>query len=356
MPLMTHDDASNWAAMIHEVVESGRMPPWHADAKHGKFENNRSLSEKDRETLLAWIAEGCPEGDKADAPPPRELADGWRIGKPDVVFTMPHDFTVPAKAPPRGIPYQYFMVKTDFEEDKWIQAAEAKAGNRAVVHHIIVYASEPNRTPQNHEDRIGNGFLVGEAPGDMPAVFPPGVAKKVPKGGILMFQMHYTPNGIEQNDQSSVGMIFAKEPPKLEMRTRAISSRGFAIPAGDANHRVVSASTFRGDVMVYSLMPHMHLRGKDFQYEAVYPDGRRETLQFVPRWDFNWQSSYRLATPLRLPAGSRIECTAHFDNSANNLSNPDPTKIVRWGDQTWQEMMIGFVDYAYLSHDADHKN
>jgi hypothetical protein len=352
MPLMTYSDASDWSAMIREVVDTRRMPPWHADPAHGKFENNRSLSSEERETMLRWIDQGCPEGNQSDLPPPRVFADGWRIGKPDAVFTMPHDFTVPAKAPPRGIPYQYFMVKTNFDEDKWVQAAEARPGNRAVVHHVIVYASAPNQMPKNHEDRIGNGFLVGEAPGDMPAVFPPGVAKKLPKGGVLMFQMHYTPNGTEQKDQTSVGLIFAKEPPKLEMRTRAISARGFVIPPGDPNHQVVSQSTFRSDAIIYSLMPHMHLRGKNFRFEVVFPDSRRETLLSVPRWDFNWQSNYRLEKPLHLPAGSRIECTAHYDNSPNNLSNPDPTKAVRWGDQTWQEMMIGFVDYAYLNQPA----
>jgi len=179
-------------------------------------------------------------------------------------------------------------------------------------------------------------------------VFPPGAAKKIPKGGVLIFQMHYTPNGTEQSDQSSVGLIFAKEPPTQRVRTRAIATRGFAIPPGADNHKVVSATTFRKDALLMSFLPHMHLRGKSFEYRIVYPDGKTVVPLSVPRYDFNWQSNYRLETPLRLPAGTRIECTAHFDNSKGNPNNPDPTVSVRWGDQTWQEMMIGFVDYIYL--------
>jgi hypothetical protein len=181
----------------------------------------------------------------------------------------------------------------------------------------------------------------------MPAVFELGTAKKIPKGSMLVFQMHYTPNGVEQDDRSSVGLVFAKEPPKREARTRAIDQRRFLIPPGDANHEVKSTTTFTKDAELLSLMPHMHLRGKDFEYQVVYPDGKRETLLRVPHYDFNWQSNYRLTKPLALPAGTRIECTAHFDNSKDNPNNPDPQAAVRWGDQTWEEMMIGFVDYVY---------
>jgi hypothetical protein len=233
-----------------------------------------------------------------------------------------------------------------------VQAAEAKPGNRAVVHHIIVFVINPDEPRQRgHEDSIGNGFLVGYAPGDMPAVFPPGTAKKIPKGWILGFQMHYTPNGVEQDDRSSVGLVFAKEPPQREARTRAIDQRRFLLPPGDGNHEVKSATTFTKDAELLSFMPHMHLRGKDFVYQVVYPDGKKETLLRVPRYDFNWQSNYRLEKPLRLPAGTRIECTAHFDNSKDNPNNPDPKVAVRWGDQTWEEMMIGFVDYVYTGEE-----
>jgi peroxiredoxin len=353
MALLTYDDAAAWSDMIREVVREQRMPPWHADPKHGKFSNDRRLSPADRATLLAWIDQGCAKGEDKELPPAREFAQGWTIGKPDVVFSMPKEFTVPAKMPPRGVPYQMFRVQTDFPEDRWVQAAEARPGNHAVVHHIIVFVVDPAKGRQRGSpDDIGEGFLAAYAPGDMPAVFSPGVAKKVPKGALLVFQMHYTPNGVEQTDRSSVGLIFAKEPPRHEARTRSIAQRFFSIPPGAANHQVLSQSAFKRDVLLLSLLPHMHLRGKDFEYQVVYPDGKREVLLSVPRYDFNWQSNYRLETPLRLPAGSRIECTAHFDNSANNPNNPDPAKRVHWGEQTWEEMMIGFVDYVYLEDRA----
>jgi hypothetical protein len=288
---------------------------------------------------------GCPKGDDTDLPKAKAFADGWRIGKPDVVYTMPEAQTIPAKAA-RGIPYRHAMVKTDFAEDRWIQAAEARPGNATVVHHIIVYILDERRRTEGRVDGIGNGFLVGHAPGDLPAVFPAGAAKKLPKGATLVFQMHYTPSGTEQTDQSSVGLIFAKEPPKYEVRTRSIANNRLSIPAGAEAHEVVSTTTFRDDTLLFTLLPHMHLRGKDFTYKAVYPDGKEEVLLSVPRYDFNWQSNYRLAKPLTLPAGTRIECTAHFDNSEKNRNNPDPTKAVRWGEQTWEEMMIGFVDYV----------
>jgi peroxiredoxin/mono/diheme cytochrome c family protein len=346
MSLLTYEDALGWAESIREVVRERRMPPWYADPKHGTFSNDRRLSKEDRDTLLAWIAQDCPKGDPRDLPPAREFPRGWSIGKPDVVFSMPKEFNVPAKGGKNGIRYQNFVVDTNFDEDRWVQAVEARPGNRAVVHHIIVYVMKPGqRRGQNRTDGIGDGLLVAFAPGDLPAVFPSGTAKKIPKGSRLVFQMHYTPNGVEQTDRSSVGLIFAKQPPKHEVRTRAITQHLLVIPAGANNYEAKSATTFGEDAQLLSLMPHMHLRGKDFTYRVVYPDGKSDILLRVPRYDFSWQSNYRLAKPLSLPAGTRIECTAHFDNSADNPNNPDPSKLVRWGEQTWEEMMIGFVDY-----------
>ncbi len=348
MPLLTYEDALGWSAMIREVVEEKRMPPWHADPKHGKFANDRSLSDKDRATLLGWIEQKCPRGEAKDMPAPKPFADGWRIGKPDAVFTMKAPMSIPAKAEGNGIKYQYVALETNFDEDRWIQAAEAKPGNRGVVHHIIVYIMAPGglRDPKGREDGIGRGWLVAYAPGDMPAIYPDGVAKKLPKGATLMLQMHYTPNGVAGTDVSSVGLVFAKQAPKFEAKTRGVANK-MVIPPGDENYEVKSASTFARDVEVLGLMPHMHLRGKDFSYRVVYPDGKAETLLVVPHYDFNWQSIYRLDKPLKLPAGSRLECVAHFDNSTKNPNNPDPKKTVRWGEQTWEEMMIGFVDYHF---------
>lgn len=285
------------------------------------------------------------------SPLAKTFPEGWMIGKPDAIFEMPTEYTVPASAGARGISYKYFTARTNFTEDRWVLAAEARPGAREVVHHIIVYVVDTSRAkgagrPGAGPDGIGNGFLAAYAPGDMPLILKPGQAKKLPKGALLAFQMHYTPDGVERKDRSSVGLIFAKEPPKQEVRTKSIEQKFFAIPPGAKAHEVRSAKKFDQEVELISLLPHMHLRGKDFKYEVVYPDGKKETLLSVPKYDFNWQSNYRLVKPLRLPAGSRIECTAHFDNSAENFNNPNPKEFVMWGDQTWQEMMIGFVDYS----------
>jgi hypothetical protein len=326
------------------------MPPWYADPEYGHFSNDRSLSKEDRETLLTWIKQSCPKGEERDLPPARRFSTDWSIGKPDVVFSMSKEFNVPAKGGKNGIRYQYFVVQTNFDEDRWIQAAEARPGNRAVVHHILVYIREPGKERQRmRPDGIGDGLLVAYAPGELPALFTPGTAKKVPKGATLLFQMHYTPNGIEQKDRSSVGLIFAKQTPKYEVFTRAVAQQRFAIPPGDDNHEVKSATVFSDDVRLMSLMPHMHLRGKDFEYRVTYPDGKSDILLRVPRYDFNWQSHYRLTKSLDLPAGTRLECTAHFDNSADNFNNPDARQRVFWGEQTWEEMMIGFVDYVKVN-------
>jgi peroxiredoxin len=363
MPLLSYEDALSWSEMIREVVQDRRMPPWHADGKHGTFSNDRSLMPQERDTLLKWIDEGCPKGDPADLPLEKTWAKGWTIGEPDAIFSLPSEVMVPAKAGPRGIAYRYYQVQTNYDEDRWVQAAEARPGAREVVHHIIVSVFDrgamakrlgggrDGRRTEESQDGIGNRMLVAYAPGDMPLVLKPGQAKKLPKGASLVFQMHYTPDGIERKDRSSVGLKFAKEPPKHEVRTRGIAQRMLLIPPGSSNYTARSQRAFDRDAELYSLMPHMHLRGKDFTYVVVYPDGRKETLLSVPRYDFNWQSSYRLKAPLRLPAGTRIECTAHFDNSAENPNNPDPKKLVLWGDQTWEEMMIGFVDYAFVGED-----
>jgi peroxiredoxin len=346
MPLMTADDAAAWGSMIKRVVTSGRMPPWHADPQFGHFSNDRRLADAEKQTLLKWVEQGCPPGDPKDAPPAKTYPDGWRIGTPDVVITMPTAYQVPATAGPGGVPYQHFQVPTNFDQDMWVQAAEARPGAREVVHHIVVYAAKPGELRQRGEDRVGQNLLVAHAPGDLPSVYEPGYAKKVPKGAILLFQMHYTPDGTSREDQSSVGLIFAKEPPKYEVKSRAVMNPRFVIPAGADDYEVKAQSTFQQDALLVNLLPHMHLRGKAFSFEAVYPDGKRETLLSVPRYDFNWQSNYRLAEPLKMPAGTRLECTARYDNSTGNKNNPDPTKPVRWGDQTWEEMMVGFVDYV----------
>jgi peroxiredoxin len=345
MPLLTYEDAYAWGEMIREVVEERRMPPWYADPKHGKFSNDRSLPTKDRGTLLAWIDQGMPKGDPKLAPKPRQFVEGWTIGQPDVVVTMPTAYEVPAEMPKFGVPYQYFMVDPKLDEDRWLVRAEAKAGAPEVVHHIIVFLVPPGETfkPGNPKTSV----IGGMAPGEMPLMLPPGYARHLPKGSKFIFQMHYTPNGKVQEDRSSIGLVFTKEPPKHVVVTRPVFNQKFIIPAGADNYEVKSNFVFQQDGYVVGMMPHMHLRGKDFTIQARSSDGNVETLLSVPRFNFAWQSVYRLDPPLPMPKGTRIECTAHFDNSKANANNPDPTRPVYWGDQTWEEMMIGWIDFAF---------
>ncbi len=337
--LLTYDDAANWTAMMKEVVLQGRMPPWHADPRYGHWSNNRQMPQEEIDTLIAWIDAGAPFGDAKDLPPKQEYAEGWAIDEPDLVFELPEEVTVPADG---VVPYLYFVVPTNFEEDVWIQAAEARPGNRSVVHHIIVFYRNPKE-----KDAWDRDHICGTAPGDPPLILPPGVAKRIPAGSELIFQMHYTPTGRVEKDRSQVGLVLYKgdEPPKAFAKTKGIMNTRFKIPAGEASHPVRSSHTFDQDVELLSLMPHMHLRGKDFEYRLTLPDGESRILLSVPRYDFNWQNTYRFETPLALPKGSRIDCLAHFDNSEENPANPDATKNVRWGDQTWEEMMIGWVNY-----------
>jgi peroxiredoxin len=345
MALLTYEDAAAWSETIREVVQDRRMPPWHADPRYGKFRNDRTLSQAERDTLLTWVDQGCPKGDEKDLPPPRAFMSDWSIGPPDLVLTMPEEFEVPADMPKNGIPYKYFYIETNFKEDRWVQMAEARAGAPEVVHHIVVFIEPPGEHFRPNDPRVR--VLGGTAPGDMPIMLLPGTAKRIPAGSRLIFQMHYTPNGRAQKDRSSIGLIFAKRPPDLEVRTVPVFNPAIFIPPGDDNYQVEATYTLDRPSRVVGFMPHMHLRGKDFLYEAIYPDGKRETILSIPRYDFNWQSAYRVAEPFAVPAGTRIRCVAHYDNSRKNLNNPDPTAFVRWGDQTWQEMMIGWLDVAH---------
>jgi hypothetical protein len=236
-------------------------------------------------------------------------------------------------------------VDTHFTEDHWVVRAEAHAGAPEVVHHIVVFIVPPGVRffPGNPETPT----LGGMAPGDMQGILPDGDAKRVPKGARLAFQMHYTPNGKKQSDRSSIGVIFARRPPKQYVVAEPVFNALFRIPPNAANYQVESFYTLKKDGAIVGFMPHMHLRGKDFQYEAIYPDGKKEILLSVPRFNFNWQTIYRPVRPLPMPRGTRLHCVAHFDNSANNPNNPDPTRFVMWGDQTWEEMMIGWTDFAF---------
>jgi thiol-disulfide isomerase/thioredoxin len=404
--LMNFADAAAWSEPIREALTENQMPPWGADPAHGKFSNDRKLPAEEKAAFLAWIDQGCPEGNPADLPAPRSYAEGWRFGQPDAVFQLREEQKVSAQAPQGGLPYKYLLVGEPFTEDKWVQGIEIHPGARAVVHHILVFVKPPPKAKKDNTEKkeaaaakpepaqaaradapegqqrhrrpgggrgqgrrrqggdqqleelfadfdpenpdgFGQIFLAGYAPGAAPAVYPLGMGKKIAKGSQLIFEMHYTPNGTACTDRSEIGLIYCKEEPKHVVRTRTIMEPMFAIPPMVSQHRVDSTTTFDKPVVVLALAPHMHLRGKDFLFELAGKEGKKETLLSVPKYDFNWQTFYELAAPRHLPKGTKIDCVAHFDNSPANPNNPDPWKIVTWGPQTWDEMMLGFVDYYY---------
>jgi len=373
MSFLTYDQTRPWAKGIKQAVLSKQMPPWFADPHYGKFSNDRTLTPNEVETLVSWADNGAKAGDPKDAPKAIAWVEGWRIGKPDVVIEMPQSFDVPASG---TVDYQYIVVPMGLKEDAYVQMAEARPGNPAVVHHILAFIREPgspvfrdakpgvpfvpkdhqrteNLTPEQRKklsESSGMGFigdlLAGYAPGTVPFVMRPGEARLVKAGSDMILQMHYTANGKAQSDKSRIGLVFAKQKPEARVMTLAAGTNDFAIPPGDPNYEVDAKLKLQHDVTLVSFLPHMHFRGKDFEYRVVYPTGETETLLAVPHYDFNWQLTYELAKPKFLPKGTVIECTAHFDNSANNKYNPDPTKTVRFGEQTWEEMMLGFFEVS----------
>jgi peroxiredoxin/mono/diheme cytochrome c family protein len=347
--LTNYEESVGWAEMIREVVSEQRMPPWHADPKHGKFANDWRLSDAQKEAIYDWVDAGAPEGDRSQLPPPREFAEGWQMGEPDQVFYISDKaFNVPASGEVR---YQYFSVDPGFTEDKWISAAECRPGNRGVVHHIIVGVIPPGGDRKNIGS-LHSEWLTATAPGGRPLQLREGYAKLIPAGSKLFFQMHYTPNGKATTDRSCVGFKYADaKTVRKQVGTDKAATNKFVIPPGNDNFPVNAKHRFDRDTELLAMFPHMHLRGKSFRYTLIYPDQHREVLLNVPHYDFNWQNGYLLAEPKIIPAGSVMYCEAAFDNSEKNLGNPDPTKSVTWGDQTWEEMMIGYFDVALVDQD-----
>ena len=366
MSLLTYEQARPWAKSIREKVLSGQMPPWHAAEAHGVFANDRRLTDAEKNTLTAWVDGGAPQGDPKDLPPPPQLTEGWEIGRPDLVLSMAKPYDVPASG---AIAYQFFTIPTNFTEDKWVQAIELRPGNRSVVHHILAFVREPGkpadspafvtvlpRKPALPAARGGNASQQGQAanpdtliattaPGTNALIFEPGSALKIPAGATIIFQMHYTANGKAATDQSSIGLVFAKGTRQREIRTGSFYNPLLKVPAGTADQAVDSAIEFTEDTHITALFPHTHLRGKSWEYRLVYPDGQSQVVLSVPKYDFNWQTYYVFTTPLAAPKGSRLEATAHYDNSVNNKWNPDPKIDVRWGEQTWQEMQYSGITY-----------
>ncbi len=382
MSLLTYQEARPWAKAIREAVLVKRMPPWFADPHFGKWSNDVSMPQAEVDTLVAWADGGAREGNPKDLPPPRKFVDGWNIGLPDAVIEMPQEFRVAASG---TIEYQYVVIPTGFTGDKWVRMAEIRPGNRAVVHHVIGFIREPGSTwmkdakpgepfvprrryddpqrgreanreanpegsrpaPERSNERGAGSMLVGFAPGMQPQVLPAGHAILVKAGSDLVFQMHYTANGKPGLDRTKIGLIFAKEPVTRRVLIAPATNNKFVIPPGAGNHQVDSEITIQSSASLIALMPHMHLRGKDFEYRLVRPAAAPEVMLRVPKYNFNWQLFYYFDKPLELTKGTKIECTAHFDNSPNNPDNPDPASEVKWGDQSWEEMMIGWFSVAF---------
>jgi len=396
MSLLTYKDARPWAKSIATQVGKGAMPPWHADPKHGQFLNDRRLSEADKATLVAWGNGGAPEGKPSDLPAAPTYDSGWTIGTPDQVFTMNEDYPIPASG---EIPYQFLEIETKLTEDKWVQAFEVKAGDPKAVHHVIMYARPPaapapprsgeapaagaqaaarpaqppplfdfapnmdipagqfggpplppeQRKPAypNQRGPVRVGPAVGGfVPGQFIRVYQEGTAMKLPAGTTLVLQMHYTSYGKATSDRTRVAVKYAKSAPATQLRWASLQNGALHIPAGVRDHRVDAEMTLGADVTLWSMLPHTHVRGIRWIYEATYPDGRKDTLLSVPNYDFNWQTDYVFKQPLKLPKGTKLHATAWYDNSTANKSNPDPTKDVWWGDQTWEEMMFTGLTFS----------
>ena len=403
MSLMNYKEVRPWARAIAAKVADGTMPPWHADPRYGSFVNKRGLSDLEKSIIAKWAAAGAPEGNPADLPAAPTYREGWNID-PDVVLSMQEDYPIPATG---EIPYQYLEIPANFSEDRYIQAWEIRPGDRKAVHHMLLSTRPPqaevdamikrqqqamlqrmfgpkptNAAPAaprpappfsfaccleipagqsggrpipgqkrdmgpNYRPRpVGTGpTMGGYSPGGSIRVFPEGMAMRIPKGHSLVFQMHYTTYGKATTDRTTIGLKFAKTPPSTILNTMALINASFSIPPGADNHLVENSMTFNRDAVIYSMIPHTHVRGKGWHYEVTYPDGRTEVVLSVPTYDFNWQHEYVFTQPLRLPAGSKLHAKAWYDNSAKNKSNPDPTKPVTWGDQTWEEMMYTSITF-----------
>jgi mono/diheme cytochrome c family protein len=342
--LLTYTDALGNSAMIDEVVRTRRMPPWHADDKTtAQFSNSRVLPQSERKTILDWIAADCPAGDETKAPAPIAWPDpkGYNF-EPDAVLQTPIPFVVPASG---SVRYQYYRVHTNFDDDRWITDYQVKVDATEVVHHVLIFVVYPKNSDSPRVRSGLNGYFCSFLPGESQKPFPLNSAKFLPKGAMLRFQVHYTPDGEPHTDRVRLALKFAKPDTKLRRaRTVALATTKLKIPPGAADYAVRARHVFNRDTILMGLTPHMHLRGKTFNYLLIHPDGTSRELLNVPKWDFNWQNTYRFREPLFVPAGSKMLGLATYDNSTANRANPNPGKTVRFGEQTWDEMMIGYMD------------
>jgi hypothetical protein len=389
MSLLDYKSVRPWAKAIREAVLLKKMPPWFADPSVGHFSNNPTLSETERRTITDWVDQGAKEGDPHDLPAAPVYTDGWRIGKPDVIIDIGQDYVLKGKSVDE---YVYFTVPTNFKEGHWVQAVELRPGNRAVVHHAHASVVEPDKSKAKTESQqpgrpfsdylirtddglrhmkpdspvvndacsyggpeinglhiAGEGSLVSYLPGMPPDVYREDSAKWIPAGAQLRVQIHYHAESSAAHrpitDRTSVGLIFAPAPPRHPLRRMDVDNDFFAIAPGNASQEVTQCATFDSNSLLFSLTPHMHYLGKDARFEVQRPGQAPESLLFVPRYDFNWQLKYQFQDPVFVPKGTRLIMTFHYDNSADNHSDPDPKRTVRWGEPSEEEMMSGWIDY-----------
>ncbi len=363
MPLETYRQVKPYARAIQQVTTTRKMPPWFADPHFGKFSNDSSLSTDQIARLAAWADARAPEGERSDAPPAVHWTVGWNIDKPDVILEMPQAKKLPADG---EVPYQYIIVPTHFKEDRWVSMSEIRPSNRMVVHHAVAYVRDPHShwlrgapvgvpfsaddlpTEARRRDAMWttSDILLVYAPGSLPDAWPRDYAKLVPAGSDIVLQMHYTTHGRATEDRTRIGLVFSKQPPRKRILTLQLTNDRFLIPPGDPDHRVEVHGSLPNNALLLSFFPHMHLRGKTFEYNILEPGGGVRTLLRIPHYDFYWQLSYRLQTPIPLKSGTVLQAVATFDNSKNNPHNPDPDSAVTWGEQTSSEMMVGFFDLA----------
>ncbi len=348
--MQSFEEVRPWVKAIRKEVHDGRMPPWGLDPEVGQWSNDPTFTQQELATLDAWFEAGTPRGNPADMPEPKEFHEDWSIGEPDIIYEMPEEIVIPAEG---VMPYQYHVTELNIEEDLYVQALEVLPGNRKVVHHIIVFLQPPPAVAAAMNDGLTNTMLDVYAPGSPAGINPPGVARLIPKGSKLQWQIHYTPTGQEERDRSRFGIVLAKEKPRELMRTATAVNARFEIPPGADNHRVESTITIPKEATIYSYTPHMHYRGKSMDFILIHPDGTEELACSIPNYDFNWQLDYFLEEPMRVAAGTKVKVVAHFDNSDKNPFNPDPTVSVRWGEQTWEEMMMGGLYLSWANESVE---
>jgi peroxiredoxin len=357
--LLTFADAKNWAQEIKVFAETRQMPPWKAEPGHGDFLDVRRLSDEQIATLSAWVEAGAPEGDRKDAPPAKEWTAEWMLGKPDLVLSMPEEFSVEATG---DDVFRCFVLPTGLTEERDVVAVEIRPGNPRVVHHVLNFIDTSGRGRELDEKDPGAGYdsgpggigffpaggVGGWAPGNFPRYLPKGTGRRLPKGSDIVMQVHYHKTGKPEKDRTTVGLYFAKEPVEKQLRVWPLTNLFIDIPPGAARHEVKATMRVPQDVHAFAITPHMHLLGKEMKVWATLPDGTRKELVWIKDWDYRWQDSYRYREPVALPEGTRLDMVAYFDNSEGNPLNPSsPPKRVRFGEQTTDEMCFAFIEFTF---------